>query len=293
MTFDNPGKHNNLSAQTAGTLRLGGDLVVHRFGFGTMHLPGPGVWGEPARPEEAKAVLRRAVELGINFLDTAAYYGPEVSNRLIRETLYPYAEDLVIATKVGARRGEDRSWVADMRPERLRAACEENLRQLRLEQLPLVHCRYMEDADVPFAEAVGALAELQQKGMIRHIGVSSVTLEQLREAQAVAPIVSVENLYNVAYRKSEDLLEVCTREQIAFLPFFPLSMGKLEHFGNSLERLMQRYHATTAQIALAWLLARSPVMLPIPGTSSLAHLEENIASTEISLTDDDMRTLED
>ncbi|HLZ59359.1 MAG TPA: aldo/keto reductase, partial [Ktedonosporobacter sp.] len=261
------------------------------LGFGTMRLPGPGVWGEPTDPAEAKAVLRRAVELGVNFIDTAAYYGPEVSNRLIRETLFPYPEELVIATKLGAKRGADQSWNADMRPERLRAACEENLRQLHLEQLPLVHCRYMEDSDVPFAESLGALVALQREGIIRHIGLSNVTLSQLREAQAITSIVSVENFYNLAYRQNEDLLEACTREQIAFIPFFPLAMGQFEHFGGQLEPLAQRYHATPAQIALAWLLARSPVMLPIPGTSSRPHLEENIAAATIHLTDADMTTL--
>jgi aryl-alcohol dehydrogenase-like predicted oxidoreductase len=230
--------------------------------------------------------------LGVNFIDTAAYYGPEVANRLIQEALYPYPEELVIATKVGAKRGADQSWSADMHPDRLRAACEENLRQLRLEQLPLVHCRYMEDTDVPFAESVGVLAALQREGIIQHIGVSNVTLEQLREAQTVTSIVSVQNFYNVAYRQSEDLLEVCTREQIVFIPAFPLAMGQFEHFGGNLDKLAQRYHATPAQIALAWLLARSPVMLPIPGTTSRPHLEENIAATGIHLTDADMMILE-
>jgi pyridoxine 4-dehydrogenase len=292
MTSEKNGEPKELSAQASGTVTLGKNLVVNRLGFGTMRLPGPGVWGEPAHPTEAKAVLQRAVELGVNFIDTAAYYGPAVANRLIQEALYPYPEELVIATKVGAKRGTDQSWSADMRPERLRAACEENVRQLRLEQLHLVHCRYMEDSDVPFTEAVGVLAELQREGIIRHIGVSNVTLEQLREAQSVASIVSVQNFYNVAYRQGEDLLEVCTRERIAFIPAFPLAMGQFDHFGGNLDKLSQRYHATPAQIALAWLLARSPVMLPIPGTSSRSHLEENIAAAGIHLTDADTMTLE-
>ncbi|QBD83385.1 oxidoreductase [Ktedonosporobacter rubrisoli] len=286
-------EQHTISAWAAGTLTLGKDLVVNRLGFGAMQLPGPGVWGEPASPEEAKAVLHRAVELGVNFIDTAAFYGPEVANRFIQEALYPYPEGLVIATKVGAKRGKDQSWSADMRPERLRAACEENIRQLRLDPLPLVHCRYMEDADVPFGEAVGTLAELQRKGMIRHIGVSNVSLQQLREAQAVTSIVSVQNFYNFAYRQGEDLFEVCRREQIAFIPAFPLAMGQFEHFGSRLDALAQRYHATTAQTALAWLLTCSPIMLPIPGTSSRVHLEENIAAAGIRFTEEEMMLLED
>jgi pyridoxine 4-dehydrogenase len=282
MAFERMEEQHSVSARTAGTLTLGKDLVVNRLGFGTMHLPGPGAWGEPAHPEKAKAVLRRAVALGVNFLDTAAFYGPEVANRFIQEALYPYPEDLVIATKVGTKRGGDQSWRADMRPDRLRAACEENIRQLRLEPLPLVHCRYM----------VGTLAELQREGLIRHIGVSNVTLQQLREARAVTSIVSVQNFYNVAFRQGEDVLEVCTREQIAFIPAFPLAMGQFEHFGNRLETLSQRYHATTAQIALAWLLTRSPIMLPIPGTSSPLHLEENIAAAGIRFTEEEMMRLE-
>jgi aryl-alcohol dehydrogenase-like predicted oxidoreductase len=292
MTFEKMEEQHSVSARTAGTLTLGKDLVVNRLGFGAMQIPGPGVWGEPAHPEEAKAALRRAVELEVNFIDTAAFYGPEVANRFIQEALYPYPEDLVIATKVGGRRGADQSWVADMRPERIRAACEENIRQLRLEPLPLVHCRYMEDTDIPFGESVGTLAELQREGLIRHIGVSNITLQQLREAQAVTSIVSVQNFYNVAFGQGEDVLEVCTREQIAFIPAFPLAMGQFEHFGNRLETLSQRYHATTAQIALAWLLTRSPIMLPIPGTSSRLHLEENIAAAGIRFTEEEMMTLE-
>jgi len=292
MTSEKNGEPKELSAQASGTVTLGKNLVVNRLGFGTMRLPGPGVWGEPTHPTEAKAVLQRAVELGVNFIDTAAYYGPEVANRLIQEALYPYPEELVIATKVGAKRGADQSWSADMRPERLRAACEENRRQLRLESLHLVHCRYMEDSDVPFTEAVGMLAELQREGLIRHIGVSNVTLQQLRAAQAVTSIVSVQNFYNVAFRQGEDVLEVCTREQIAFIPAFPLAMGQFEHFGNRLDTLSQRYHATTAQIALAWLLTRSPIMLPIPGTSLRLHLEENIAAASVRFTEEEMMALE-
>lgn len=292
MTFDAAREQGHLPAAAAGTITLGDDIVVRRMGFGTMRLPGPGVWGEPKDPDEARAVLRRAVELGVNFIDTSAYYGPEVSNRLIAEALYPYPSDLVIATKFGARRTEDKNWVADMTPERLRVACEENLRQLRLEQLHLVHCRYMDDSDIPFAESVGVLAELQREGKIRHIGVSNVSLAQFREAQAITPIVSVQNLYNMSYKQSEELLDACTKEHIAFTPFFPLAMGQLGQANSALETLAQRYQATPAQISLAWLLARSPQMLVIPGTSSRAHLEENIAAASIHLTETDLTELE-
>lgn len=291
MAFNQAGETPAFSVASAGTVTLGNEFVVNRFGFGTMRMPGPNAWGEPSNATEVKAVLRRAVEGGVNFIDTAAYYGPEVANRLIQETLYPYPEQLVIATKVGARRGTDQSWLADMHPERLRLACEDNLRQLRLEQLPLVHCRYMEDADVPFAESVGVLAELQQKGLIRHIGLSNVTLELLRMAQAITSIATVQNFYNVTYRHDEEVLDVCTREQIAYIPFFPLAMGQLGMFESKLTIVAQRHQATIFQIALAWLLARSPLMLPIAGTSSRVHLDENIAATTIRLTDDDMAIL--
>ncbi|GCF06761.1 aldo/keto reductase [Dictyobacter arantiisoli] len=292
MTFDAVREQGHLPAIAAGTITLGDDIVVRRMGFGTMRLPGPDVWGEPKDPDEARAVLRRAVELGVNFIDTSAYYGPEVSNRLIAEALYPYPSDLVIATKFGARRTEDKGWVADMTPERLRMACEENLRQLRLEQLHLVHCRYMDDSEIPFAESVGVLAELQREGKIRHIGVSNVSFAQFREAQAITPIVSVQNLYNMSYKQGEELLDACTKEHIAFTPFFPLAMGQLGQANSALEVLAQRYQATAAQISLAWLLARSPQMLVIPGTSSRVHLEENIAAASIHLTETDLAELE-
>lgn len=279
------------SATAAGTLMIGNEYAVNRLGYGTMHLPGPGVWGEPTNPVEAKAVLRRVVELGVNFLDTAAYYGPSVSNRLIAETLYPYPENLVIATKVGAKRNPDQSWAADMEPASLREAIETNLRQLRLEQIHLVHCRYMPDSDIPFADSVATLAKMQQEGKIRHIGVSNVSLTQLKEAQSITHIASVQNLYNLTDRSHEDLLDACTEQQIPFMPFFPLAIGQLGRPGSSLEPMAQRYQTGPAQIALAWLLARSPIMLPIPGTSSLQHAEENIAATAIHLSPQDFAAL--
>jgi pyridoxine 4-dehydrogenase len=287
MTSD---KTNNPSATLAGTITLG-DYQVNRMGFGAMRLPGPWSWGEPDDPTTAKAVLRRAVELGVNFIDTAAYYGPEVANRLIKEVLYPYPADLVIATKIGGQRSADKGWFHDLRPEQIRADCETNLRQLGLEQLHLVHCRYGQDGDIPFADALGTLAELQQKGLIRHIGVSNITLGQLREAQAITQVVSVQNLYNLSNRNDDEILDVCTSENIAFTPFFPLAMGQLGQPNPKLEMLAQRYQAAPAQIVLAWLLARSPIMLPIPGTASLAHLEENIAAAALHLTEADMASL--
>jgi len=293
MVSHSANEHSNQPAAAAGTVTLGKDTVVNRFGFGTMRLPGEDIWGEPVNPNEARAVLRRAVELGVNFIDTAAFYGPEVSNRLIAETLYPYADDLIIATKVGAVRGADKSWNPAMRPESLRAACEDNLRQLRLDQLHLVHCRHMENSDVPFTDSVAALAELQREGKIRYIGVSNINMQQLNEAQAITQVVSVQNLYNLVHRDGEDILDVCTKQGIAFSPFFPLAIGQLGQGHGVLAEIAQRHQAAPAQIALAWLLARSPIMLAIPGTSSVKHLEENIAATAIQLTDAEVAELED
>ena len=289
MPFDTT---NEQPASAAGTIQLDAKTVVNRIGFGTMRLPGPGIWGEPTNPTEARAVLRRAVELGANFIDTSAYYGPEVANRLIAETLYPYPENLFIATKVGARRGADKSWIADMQPASLRAACEENLRQLRLEQLHLVHCRYMPDSEVPFVDSFAALAELQREGKIRHLGVSNVALAQLRETQAIAPVVSVQNLYNLVHREGEEILEACTQEQIVFSPFFPLAMGQLGQGEGPLLEIAQQHQASTAQIALAWLLKRSAMLLVIPGTASVKHLEENFAAATIKLSDEEFSRLD-
>lgn len=279
------------SAAAAGTITIGGDLVVHRMGFGTMQIPGAGSWGEPADPANVRMVLRRAIDLGVNFIDTSDYYGPQVANRLIVEALYPYPKDLVLATKIGFKRGEDRSFQPDPHPERLRVACEENLRHLKVEHLDIVHFRYGGSTEVPFMESLGALQDLQREGKIRHIGLSNVTLALLKEAQAIVPIATVENLYNLTDRSSEQIVDWCTQQQIVFLPFLPLGKGKLAQTDGSLARLARHYQATPAQLALAWLLARSPVILPIPGTSSVTHVEENVAAARLRLTEEDLATV--
>ncbi|QBD76107.1 oxidoreductase [Ktedonosporobacter rubrisoli] len=278
-------------ASAAGTITLGGELVVTRLGFGTMQLPGAGAWGEPADPARARAVLRRAVELGINFIDTSDYYGPHVANRLIVEALYPYPQDLVFATKIGFKRGADGSFIPDPRPESLRLACEENLSHLKVERLDLVHFRYGGSPEVPFMESVGTLQDLQREGKIRHIGLSNVTLAQLQEARATVPIATVENLYNLADRSSEQVVDWCTQQRIAFLPFLPLGKGKLVQADGPLASLAKRYQVTPAHLALAWLLARSPMILPIPGTSSVQHIEENVAAASLRLSEEDLSTL--
>lgn len=280
--------HELLPAANAGTITIGGELVVRRIGFGTMQLPGAGSWGEPADPANARSVLRRVIDLGVNFIDTSDYYGPHVANRLIAEALHPYPADLVLATKVGFRRGDDRSFQPDPQPERIKMACEDNLYNLKVEQLDLVHFRYGGSSEVPFLESLGALQDLQQAGKIRHIGLSNVTLDLLTKAQqAGVRIASVENLYNLIDRSSEQIIDWCTRQQIAFLPFLPLGKGRLTHVDGPLADLARRYQATPAQLALAWLLARSPAILPIPGTSSLSHVEENVAASRLRLTEED------
>lgn len=273
------------NASTAGAFTLGGDLTVNRIGYGAMRLPGPEIWGEPEDPDTARAVLRQAVAAGVNLIDTAWYYGPYVADRLIVEALYPYPADLVLVTKLGGARGADKSWIPALRPEELRAACEDELRALRLDRFDLVHFRAMDHSDVPFAESFGAMVDLQRAGKIRHLGVSSITLSQLREAQAMAPIASVQNLYNLAYREGEEIVDACTQDGIAFMPFFPLAVGQLGRGGGPLATVAAAHNATPGQIALAWLLARSPEMILIPGTSSLAHLAENLAAGGIHLTD--------
>ncbi len=272
-----------------GTFLLGGDLPVRRLGFGAMRLPGPGVWGEPTDPDAARAVLRRAIDLGMNLIDTADFYGPEVANRLIAETLHPYPDDLVIATKVGFVRGADRSWQAAARPERLRAAVEDNLRHLRLDHLELVYLRlggegYPSVAEVPLAESLGALADLRAAGTIRHIGISNVTTAQLAAARELVPIAAVTNRYNLADRAGEAVLAAAVAAGIAFVPYNPLAIGALAREGGPLAEIARRHAVAPAQIALAWLLARSPAMLLIPGTTSVAHLEENARAATLHLT---------
>jgi len=266
-----------------------GDLTVRRLGYGAMRLPGPGVWGEPADPDEARRVLRRAIELGVNLIDTAWYYGPHVSNRLIAEALHPYPSDLVIATKLGGRRPPDRSWVAAHRPEELREGVEEDLRSLRRDRLDVVHLRWIEHTSVPFTEALDALIAMQREGKIHHLALSNVTLAQLETATARTPIVSVQNMFSAGpppppsplgvTEGVDAMIAICERQGIAFLPFFPLAMG--QHAGNAkLAAVAKRHDCSPAQIAIAWLLARSPAMLPIPGTSSV---EQNCAAAAIRL----------
>jgi pyridoxine 4-dehydrogenase len=250
------------------TFTLGGDLEVHRLGFGAMRITGPGIWGPPADPEGAKAVLRRAVELGIDLIDTADSYGPEVSENLIAEALHPYPEGLVIATKGGLRRTGPGEWPRDARPERLKECCEGSLRRLRLDRIDLYQL-HSPDPKVPLEDSIGALKELQDEGKIRHIGVSNVSLEQLELARSLVDVVSVQNRYNREDRHSEDVLEECERLGIGFIPWFPLGTGDL-----------------SPRDAIPWLLARSPVMLPIPGTSSVEHLEENVAAAEVELSEE-------
>jgi aryl-alcohol dehydrogenase-like predicted oxidoreductase len=266
---------------------MGGDLEVHRLGFGAMRITGQGIWGPPDDPEEAKRLLRRVVELGIDLIDTADSYGPEVSELLIAEALHPYPDGLVIATKGGLRRSGPGQWPRDARPERLKECCEASLRRLKLDRIDLYQL-HSPDPKVPYGDSVGALRELQDEGKIRHVGISNVSLEQLAEARAIVEVVTVQNRYNLEDRRSEDVLEACEREQIGFLPWFPLATGRLAEPGGPLDRIARERDATPAQIALSWLLARSPVMLPIPGTAQIEHLEENLAATRIELSADEV-----
>jgi pyridoxine 4-dehydrogenase len=273
----------------AGTFALDG-LTVNRMGFGAMRLTGKGVWGEPEDPEEARAVLRRAVELGVNFIDTADSYGPYVSERLIGETLYPYPEDLVVATKGSFVRPGPGQWETDGRPEHLREACEGSLKRLKLERIDLYQLHRI-DPKVPSEEQLGVLAELREEGKIRHVGLSEVGVEEIEQARGIVPIVTVQNRYNLTDRGSEDVLGFCEREGIGFIPWFPLATGNLARPGGPLDEIAARHDATPGQVALAWLLAKSPVMLPIPGTSSVEHLEENVGAAKLRLSDEELATL--
>jgi pyridoxine 4-dehydrogenase len=264
------------------TVTIGAELEVQRLGFGAMRITGDGIWGPPEDPEEAKRLLRRAVELGIDLIDTADSYGPEVSENLIAEALHPYPDGLVIATKGGLRRTGPGEWPSDARPERLKAACEGSLRRLKLDRIDLYQL-HSPDPSVPLEDSVGALKELQDEGKIRYVGVSNVSVGELEQARGIVEVVTVQNRYNLTDRHSEDVLEACERARIGFIPWFPLATGRLAEPGGSLDRIAREHDATPAQIALAWLLARSPLMLPIPGTSSIEHLEENLAATRIEL----------
>jgi aryl-alcohol dehydrogenase-like predicted oxidoreductase len=274
------------------TFTIGGGLTVNRLGFGAMRLTGKGVWGPPDDPDECIRVLQRAVDLGVNFIDTADSYGPFVSESHIRLALHPYADDVVIATKGGLTRSGPHDWRPVGRPEYLRQQLHLSLRHLGLEQIDLYQLHRI-DAAVPLADQLGALVELQQVGKIRHIGVSEVSVEQLKQAREIAEIVSVQNLYNLTYRKAGTVLDYAEANNIAFIPWFPIATGELARPGGPLDTFAKKHDASPSQLALAWLLRRSPVILPIPGTSSVEHVEENIAASTLTLTDEEFTALSD
>ena len=277
-------------AKKAGELLIGNDLRVTRLGYGAMRITGEGIWGEPADRVEAVRVLRKAVELGINFIDTADSYGPEVSEKIIAEALHPYPADLVIATKGGFDRTGPNKWVENGRPEHLRSACEGSLRRLRLEQIALYQLHRI-DPKVPAEEQLGTLKELQAEGKIRHIGLSEVSVQQIQHAQTIVPIVSVQNRYSLTDRGSEAVLQYCEQQKLGFIPWFPLAAGKLSGGESPIGRVAAKLKVTPSEVALAWLLARSPVMLPIPGTSSVKHLEENVAAAGLKIDKEKMEEL--
>jgi pyridoxine 4-dehydrogenase len=279
------------NAAASGTFSIGGDLPVHRLGFGAMRITGPGIWGEPKDREEAKRVLKRLPDLGVNFIDTADAYGPEVSESLIGEALHPYPAGLVIATKGGFTRQGPNQWTVVGRPEYLRQCVEMSLRRLKVERIDLYQLHRI-DPQVPVGESLGELKKMQKEGKIRHIGLSEVSVEEIERAQKTVPIVSVQNKYNIADRAHEAVLHFCEKHNLGFIPWFPMEQGKLNRPGSVLELAAKSHKATTAQIALAWLLHHSPVMLPIPGTSSVKHLEENMAAAELKLTDAEWQSLE-
>jgi len=279
------------AAAPAGTFTLGGDLPVHRMGFGAMRITGEGIWGDPDDPHAARALLRRVVELGINLIDTADAYGPQVSERLIAEALHPYPDDLVIATKGGSVRPGPGQWVLNGKPDHLKQACEDSLRRLRLDTIDLYQLHAV-DPNTPISESIGALKELQEQGKVRHIGVSNVNAAQLQEARETADIVSVQNRYSLSDRGSQDVLDTCEQHGIAFLPYFPLAAGRLTRPGGAMDDIAKAHDATVGQIALAWLLQSSPNAIPIPGTSSGEHLEENYAAATLELSADEMQRLE-
>jgi pyridoxine 4-dehydrogenase len=281
--------NNGAAAADAGTVDVGGDLTVNRLGFGAMRVTGRGIWGDPPDRNEARAVLRRAVELGVNFIDTADSYGPNVSEELIAEALHPYPEDLVIATKGGLVRPGPGQWDPDGRPQHLRQACEGSLRRLRLDQIALYQF-HRPDPDVPLEDSIGTLVALKEEGKIRHIGLSNVNEDQLRRAQALTAIVSIQNRYNPVDRRSDTLVDLCEQEEMTFLPWAPIQ--NLDRFP-VLTDIAKRHEATVHQIALAWLLARSKTMLTIPGTGSIGHLEENVAAAGLRLDPEEIAALND
>jgi aryl-alcohol dehydrogenase-like predicted oxidoreductase len=273
----------------AGTIDVGGDLTVNRLGFGAMRITGAGIWGPPPDRDEAKAVLRRAIELGVNFIDTADAYGPNISEELIGEALHPYPDDLVIATKGGLERTGPGQWPVNGRPEHLIEACEASLRRLKLEQIPLYQF-HRPDPAVPLEDSISALVTLKEQGKIRHIGLCNVTENQLRRAQRLAPIVSIQNRFNVADRRSESLIDLCEQEQMVFLPWAPIQDLDSNRI---VQQIAQRYDMTPRQIVLGWLLARSPSILPIPGTGSVSHLDDNVAAVAIKLTNFEVGSITD
>ena len=272
------------------TLQIG-SATVHRLGFGAMRITGEGIWGEPPDREAARAVVRRAVELGVDLVDTADSYGPNVSEEIIAEALHPYPEGLTIATKGGLLRDGPGRWRSDCRPEHLREALEGSLRRLRVDRIDLYQL-HTSDPDVPYEESVGALREMQQEGKIRDVGVSNVTVEQLDVARGIVDVVTVQNRFNLTDRASEDVLGAAEERGIGFIPWFPLAVGELARPGSVVDEVASRLGATPGQVALAWLLRRSPVMLPIPGTGSVEHLEENMAARSVELSDEDMAALD-
>lgn len=278
-----------LEAAVAGKIELARERSVNRLGFGAMRITGPGIWGEPRDPDEARRVLRRALELGVEFIDTAHSYGPEVSERLIGEALYPYPDELVVATKSGLQRSGPNAWPPDGRPETIRRDSERSLTLLRRERIDLLQLHRV-DPSVPLEESLGAMTALRAEGKVDMIGVSNVSVDELERARAVTDIVSVQNRYSLGDRESEDVLAICERDGIAFLPWYPLGAGSLTR-GSELDRVAAAHGATAAQVAIAWLLQRSPAMLPIPGTSSVTHLEENVAAAGLELSDAEFERL--
>ena len=280
------------SAARAGTFEIGDGLTVNRLGFGAMRLTGSRIWGDSSEPEgHGRWVLRRALELGVNLIDTADFYGPETNENLIREALYPYPEDLLIATKGGAVVHGPGDWSPDGRPEHLREACEASMKRLGVEHIDLYQF-HVPDPEVPYEESIGALAELKAEGKVRNVGISNVDLHHLKTARSIVSISSVQNRYNIAERAAGDLVEVCEQAGVAFLPFRPLATGDLAGPEGPISRIARKYDATTGQVALAWLLRRSPVMVPIPGTSSVDHLEENVAAAGVVIEETEMRILD-
>jgi pyridoxine 4-dehydrogenase len=284
------GTTGELTAAKSGEFRIGGDLDIYRLGYGAMRITGKGIWGEPEDRKQAVEVLRRAVSLGINFIDTADSYGPQVSEEIIAEALYPYPDNLVIATKAGFDRTGPDQWVTNGRPEHLRAACEGSLRRLRLERIDLFQLHRIDDK-VPADSQLGTLKDLQAEGKIKHIGLSEVSVKQIEQARTIVPIVSVQNRYSVLDQAADDVLEYCQRTNIGFIPWFPLAAGEVSTAGSELSRIAAQLKVSPSQLALAWLLHRSPVMLPIPGTSRVAHLEENIAAAALQFDESTMREI--